>query len=289
VKGKLIITADDYGMCASVNEAIDNCLEVGAVSATCVMINMPECHPATRLKERFPSCSVGIHWNLTQGRPVLDTSQSSPLVGSAGSFAGAGALRKSWLRRRIDGAAIIEELDAQYTAFTKLLGKPDFWNTHENVHVLPGLFQLFVALGRELKIPAMRCHRRLTIPRETSPGFHNLTHPAYWVKGKIIDRWARAAENNGVLMPRARLYTPGYNGTGIEKLPEIISRVAWEGLDGPLEIVVHPATAVDETLFGSLTTSRIHEFNALKQPELPRTLNRAGIEIVSFKSLHAGN
>src|SRR5262245_21309223 len=38
---KLIITADDYGMCEPVNQAIEECLAVGTVRATCVMTNMP--------------------------------------------------------------------------------------------------------------------------------------------------------------------------------------------------------------------------------------------------------
>jgi hypothetical protein len=133
----------------------------------------------------------------------------------------------------------------------------------------------------------MRCHRRVTIPQQKSPAFHNFTHPAYWVKGKIIDRWSKAAEKTGVRMPRARLYTPGYNGTAIVNLPAIVARVAWERLDGPLEIVVHPATAVEESLFGSLTTSRIHEYNALRQPDLRRRLEEAGTDIVNFASLDA--
>jgi len=43
VKGKLIVTADDYGMCPSVNRAIEECLRARTVRVTCVMANMPEC------------------------------------------------------------------------------------------------------------------------------------------------------------------------------------------------------------------------------------------------------
>jgi predicted glycoside hydrolase/deacetylase ChbG (UPF0249 family) len=38
---RVIVTADDYGMCDSVNQAIEACLHAGTVRATCVMINMP--------------------------------------------------------------------------------------------------------------------------------------------------------------------------------------------------------------------------------------------------------
>ena len=38
---RLIITADDYGLCEQVNQAIEECLSAGTVRATCVMANMP--------------------------------------------------------------------------------------------------------------------------------------------------------------------------------------------------------------------------------------------------------
>lgn len=37
---KLIITADDYGMCQSVNRAIDECIKAKVVLSTNVMTNM---------------------------------------------------------------------------------------------------------------------------------------------------------------------------------------------------------------------------------------------------------
>lgn len=37
---KLIITADDYGMCESVNRAVEACAAAGAVLSTNVMSNM---------------------------------------------------------------------------------------------------------------------------------------------------------------------------------------------------------------------------------------------------------
>src|SRR6266511_3990969 len=208
---RLIITADDYGMCDAVNDAIEECLAAGAVHATCVMINMPAYAAAAALRQRFPHRSIGIHWNLTQGRPLLPPSQIPSLVnGDDGNFLPASQLRCRWLLRRISPAELTAELRAQYQRFCEVAGEPDFWNTHENVHVLPGLFETCVALGQALRIPAMRCHRRLTMPRDTTRRRYNLHHPLYWVKGWIIARWSSQAEARGVMMPDARLYMPGY-------------------------------------------------------------------------------
>ena len=83
---RLIITADDYGMCASVNDAIEECLGAGTVRATCAMVNMPLFNATAALRQKFPGCSVGIHWTLTQGRPILPPAQLPTLAGPDGEF-----------------------------------------------------------------------------------------------------------------------------------------------------------------------------------------------------------
>ena len=41
---------------------------------------------AATLRKKFPQVSIGIHWNLTQGRPILLGSRLPTLVDSNGSF-----------------------------------------------------------------------------------------------------------------------------------------------------------------------------------------------------------
>ena len=79
---RLIITADDYGMCGSVNDAIEECLGAGTVRATCAMVNMPLFNATASLRHKFPGCSVGIHWTLTQGKPDSDVSPTPHSVPS---------------------------------------------------------------------------------------------------------------------------------------------------------------------------------------------------------------
>ena len=51
---KLIITADDYGMCDIVDAAIDAGIENGIITTTNVMLNMETLHHAKDLRERSP-------------------------------------------------------------------------------------------------------------------------------------------------------------------------------------------------------------------------------------------
>ena len=72
---KLIITADDYGMCESVNRAVEACAAAGAVLSTNVMSNMDHAQDAARFRKDYPHVSVGIHYNFTVGKPLSTMSQ----------------------------------------------------------------------------------------------------------------------------------------------------------------------------------------------------------------------
>jgi predicted glycoside hydrolase/deacetylase ChbG (UPF0249 family) len=282
--GKLILTADDYGLCESVNYAIEECLAAGTVQASCIMANMPAYQSAASLRHKYPHGSFGIHWNVTQGRPVLAPPRVASLLNGDGSCLTPSELRRRWWSGRLKSTELQAELRAQFDRVVEIMGPPDFWNTHQNSHVFPGLFQLFVDLGRELKIPAMRSHRRLTAPRGASELCYQLSHPQYWLKGKVIEWWSARAEANGTLMPDARVYAPGYSDPET-MIKEVVGRLPWNKVKTALEIIIHPATAVDKNLFGSLTESRVREYHAFKIPKLPKDLRSAGIDLVGFEAL----
>jgi chitin disaccharide deacetylase len=284
MKKQLIVTGDDYGLCAAVNDAIEECLAAGSMGATCVMSNMTACEQATTLRRKFPRSSIGVHWNLTQGRPLLGPAAVPTLVDSRGQFAG--SLRRRWLARQISRTEMRAELIAQYERFQALCGAADFWNTHQNVHVLPGLFQFFVALGKELKIPAMRSHERITLPAHGSAGGYHVRHPAYWLKGHVIRLWSRDARASGTRMPDGRLYLPGYQA-GNYTLSVLLGRIDWRRIRSAIELVIHPATKLDAELFGSLTESRLREYELFRNARLPGRLESAGFRLVGFEALEA--
>ncbi|WP_298815795.1 carbohydrate deacetylase [Chloroflexus sp.] len=280
---QLIITADDYGMCPEVNRAIEECLAAGALRATCVMTNMTDYADAAQLRWHVPQASIGIHWTLTLGVPAAAPTQVPDLLAANGQFWPAPEFRRRWLARRIAPEQVRTELQVQYERFVAVAGQPDFWNTHQNVHVLPGLFPLVVEVARQLGIPAMRSHRRITAPRHGSPLRYHLTHPIYWLKGQIIARWVATAAQQGMRMPAGVVSTPGY-GPGKAAIDRIIPRVPWPPAN-PVELVIHPATRVLPELFGGLTESRLREYEVFRDPTLVERLAVSGVQVVGFEVL----
>jgi predicted glycoside hydrolase/deacetylase ChbG (UPF0249 family) len=253
------------------------------------MVNMPDYEAAASLRTRFPRCSVGIHWTLTQGRPVLPASRIPTLVSASGEFHTIEEFRKRWMQRRIRRDDVRSELRAQHDRLLRVAGSPDFWNTHQDSHLLPGLFQCCVAVGRDLGIPAMRCHRRFTIPFLTSSFKFHITHPVHWLKGKLIARWSRKAEHHQMRMPDGRLYMPGYKSPSVASLEDVVDRLPWSTIRRAIEVIVHPAARVEQELFGNIQESRVKEYEVLSDPGFVGRLQRRGIAITSFETVRAAN
>jgi predicted glycoside hydrolase/deacetylase ChbG (UPF0249 family) len=274
-------------MCDAVNEAIDVCLGAGTVRATSVMTNMPACRKAAFLRHCCPEASIGIHWTLTQGKPILDAARVSSLIDRDGNFFSLQDFRRRWIRRRIRLDEIRNELLAQYQRFCDLVGNPDFWNTHQHVHVWETLFQTFVALGLELNIPAMRCNRRILVPYDATVRSYNIRHPLFFLKGEIISAWSSRAERLGMLMPRGMIHMPGY-AAGTAAIQQAATSIYWPLSSDILELMIHPATRVEEDLFGNLIEykeNRLQEYKFFGDPTVVHHLSNAGIELVGFEAL----
>lgn len=61
----LIINADDFGMCHSVNVAVQRLLSEGAVSSSTIMMPCPWSKEAVEWSARHPDCDVGVHLTFT--------------------------------------------------------------------------------------------------------------------------------------------------------------------------------------------------------------------------------
>jgi predicted glycoside hydrolase/deacetylase ChbG (UPF0249 family) len=125
----LIINADDFGMCESVDEGIIHGYKAGLITSTTVFMNQP--HIAEDLKRlEHLDIGVGVHLNVTFGTPLTNGQ----------SFLKEGRFRK---RGEYIGGILIDENDlynewkAQIERFISLTHKkPDHIDSHHNIHLL---------------------------------------------------------------------------------------------------------------------------------------------------------
>ena len=254
---KLIITADDYGMSRAVNDAIDAGIEAGLITSTNVMTNMPLYKEALKLKDK-EGVSVGLHWVLACGKPVLPAEEIPTLVQENGEFYPYPVFRKRLRKKLISFADIKKELLAQYDLYFEVMGQPDYWNTHQNTHVDFGIYRLFVDTAAELGITKMRSHQRIYVQGSSDsnkmPLIWRLIEP---MKSKMLDVWQHNAHKKGIASPdglvvclnKEDINIPGY----------LFRNIQWNSNEVG-EYVIHPATENDSPYFGKLVEQRMKEY-----------------------------
>ena len=276
---KLIITADDYGMSRAVNDAIDAGINAGLITSTNVMTNMPLYKEAVKLKDK-EGVSVGIHWVLACGKPVLPMQMIPSLVAPNGEFYPYPEFRKRLRKGKISFEEIRKELIAQYDLYYELMGQPDYWNTHQNTHVDFGIYRLFVDVAIELGIQKMRSHQRIYV--KGSDSSHK--QPLLWriaepLKSRMLDVWQHNAHKKGMRSPDGLIVS--LNKDDINNLVYLFNNIAWKNKQVG-EYVIHPATENDSPYFGKIVEQRTKEYKLFTSGQTKDIIKEAGIELTTY-------
>jgi chitin disaccharide deacetylase len=145
----VIVNADDYGLTMGVNRAIVDAHLAGIVTSTTVLVSGEAAGDAAELPS---SMSVGLHVNLTLGRPTSDASRIPTLVGPEGRFHSRAALVRLLLRRRVSSEDVYREATAQIDALHRLGVTPTHWDTHLHVAEIPQLARAIGAAAKNARI-----------------------------------------------------------------------------------------------------------------------------------------
>lgn len=277
---KLIITADDYGMCEDVNKAIEECTAAGIVLSTNVMANMPCCEATAKLKEKFPDLSVGLHYNFTVGTPLSPIDDVRDLVDNDGVFLSYENIRRKCKNKTYNFGQIKTEMEAQYKRYVEICGEPDYWNTHQNVHVYPDLYALFRDVSLEFGIRKMRSHQRIFVPASNGKSDKSLkwtlTNP---VKCRMLDAWQKGSKKLGVIAPDGILVR--MNEADKLNLPYLLENIKWRN-NSIAELIIHPSVTPDCEYFGAITEGRVREYEVFSNPDVIRIAAELNIGISNF-------
>jgi hypothetical protein len=160
---RLIVNADDFGYFPCVSRGIAQAAQLGAVNATGILANGPQLAAQIGWLGEYEALDLGVHLNLTSGAP-LAAEMADYLAGSGGQFPGAFAMARHVLSRKIPLQAVRAEWRAQIEAVLRLGVAVRFLNSHEHIHMLPGLFGLARALAAEYEVAHLRLTRAEWLP-----------------------------------------------------------------------------------------------------------------------------
>lgn len=275
---KIIVTADDYGMCDAVDKAIDEGIENGIITTTNVMLNMETLENARSLREKYPQISVGVHWNVTTGRPVSDAKSIPTLVDEDGKFWPISIFKKKYSEGVIDPSDLEHELEAQYELFEKTCGKADYWNTHENSSLHTKAFKVFEKVAKAHEINATRTFQRVYYDKcnlGIKKAFREFLVKNFfeiWF-GKIRKRFK---------MPTARVVS--FDRISKTEGDILMNALKKDGRD-LIEVVFHPAITADHPCFGNISTERVKEYEFVSSSDVYKKYIDNGFEFVGYQHI----
>lgn len=217
------MTADDFGLSAEVNEAVEKAHRDGVLTAASLMVSGAAAQQAAEIARERPTLRVGLHLVLLEGRPTLRPQQIPELVQPNGM------LRADMVRLAFDLAGKPEvrrqlkrEIAAQFAAFARTGLPLDHVNTHKHFHMHPIVAAQVIEVGRQFGMRALR------VPRE--PGHAMAPGCAF-----LIAQARRA----GLVTPDA---VAGLRFTGQMTRERILAAIR-NAPAGLVEIYTHPATS----------------------------------------------
>jgi len=142
---KIIINADDLGISKGTNYATKETHIKGCLTHSSLMVNTRYFkHALENVVEKCPALKIGLHLNLTYGKPVSDVDEVPLLVNKNGTFKH--SMMVLFLKLLMNKKKYLKQLEVEIENQLHLIKKNvpfiEHINGHEHVHLLPGVKQI---------------------------------------------------------------------------------------------------------------------------------------------------
>ena len=291
---KLIVNADDFGLTEGVNRAVLDGHKNGILTSATLMANGMAFDSAVAASSAAPDLGVGVHLNLTQGRPVCAASQVPSIVNHDGSFfPSPGILARRIMTRKVDPRDVEKELRSQIEKVASAGIRITHLDSHKHIHLLPPLFGLVLKLAGAYGIDCVRCpvepaSSALGPLRSGRPGWPRMAKQ--YLLGRALSTLAacqvRKVAHAGVYRTDCFF---GLSQTGFLDAA-ILEQVVRAVPEGTTEFMCHPGY-VDAALEQARTRLRFQrekELEALTSPGVRQAVAEMGIELISYAKLPPG-
>ena len=270
---KLVVNADDLGLHPRIDEGILRAHAEGVVTSATVLATGSNVSEAVA-RARAQKLALGVHLcvttHLAPAAPAAEVRWLAP----------GGRFRKdwsefaaAWIGQLVPAEEVMTELRAQVNRVRSLGVEVDHLDTHQHLHLLPGMRRLVEGLAVELNVPVRWPRGR--------PSLRWMLRPAAAIKSALLLGMARAR-------PKAearRIDSHGVFESGVlneRRLLRLLSNLE----HGDHEIVCHPGMSpgvVAEDPTWRYEWER--EFAAVCSPKVRALIKDRGIELCSFAQL----
>ncbi len=280
----LILNADDYGLCHSANQAVQELFRNGRLKSATVMMPCNGAKEAVQFSIDNPQYAIGVHLTLTNEwahyhwKPLTD---GKSLVND-----------KGWMwetSKEVEQNAKMSELEAEIRAqidYAHSLGmKPSHIDNH-----MGSLYGHYTGRFSLLKLSLRVCsdygysYRMYTkADRRICPA--GFPYFAYAASTLISSHWGK---KYNVIMPDYLLF-PDWNSKmreSYETYRDTILKIWTDIPEGVTETFVHPSIESDEIKgITARWEDRVWEYRLLNDPETHKYLKDHGVEMISYREL----
>ena len=278
----VIISADAYGRCACVSEAIEDCAAAGAISAASARVNSRWSESVARFRARFPRISLGLQWTLLEGHPVLAPDVVPSLLNVQRRFPSREIFGRRLAYGRLQWIEVHNECLAQYRRFVALAGQPDFWCLCEGQ--TGGLWRRLMKLADELAVPGARNpFREWRVAHSDSmreDPLHGFMMRSWLLRDAAVSLIHRRFARHEAWMPgRTVLVKAAPGGLPLRALGQIARTT-----DCAVEVVLRPAKCLRQGCSKRHDPSEYACYEALMRGDMRERLLNAGMSMVPFEA-----
>ena len=290
---RLIVNADDFGLTESVNRGILETHGRGIVTSTTLLANGAAFESAVALARASPGLGVGVHLNLSDGRPVAAPATVKSLLNGRGYFSSGPA---ELMMRMLSGKLSLAEVEREWRAqIEKVRGAGvavTHLDGHKHVHMLPPVFPIAARLARDYDIRAVR----LAVERPVR--LAGLLRRNRGAATQLLKQYLQARAVAAVALDyreqlqqagvRSPAYFYGLTQTGFLDAAEL-EAIFWNLPQGTSELMCHPgyADGALEQTRTRLLGQRERELDALTRPETRKVVAALGIQLIDYRDLTA--
>jgi len=286
----LIVNADDLGWTEGVNLGIAEAHRNGIVTSTSLLANGCAFQAGVQTARESPRLGVGVHLNLSDGKPVAPPQSVKSLLGEDGEFSGGPeSLLFRLTTKNLDTKEAELEWDAQIAKVQAAGVRPTHLDGHKHVQMLPGLFAIALRLAKKHGIAAVRVSHESSRLRSALTGGDESTKvilkQSVQARGlKFLARDARAmAERSGIATAD---FFCGIAQTGVLSKEGVLQLLA-SLPEGTTELMCHPGYADIELQKTAtrLQSSRQTELQILTDKEIRKSIAALGIRLINYEQI----
>lgn len=247
---RVIFNADDLGLTKGTNRGIEESVKKGVVRSTTVMVNMPYALEGISSIKKLGIDSIGIHLNLTCGKPTLPIEEVESLVDGNGNF----FRRRDQLFPNMKLEQVKKELENQIQIALNWGLKPSHLDSHHHIHMYEGIREIIMELALKYDCALRYCNED--------------------TRKLIVDRGIKTTD----------FFTMEFYGEKVDLLT--IKNILQDSKGETIEFMTHPS-ADDKELYelSSYNSDRLKELKILTMPELQYWLKNNRFEIIGYDSI----